>query len=208
MAVVISSLLLGNFLVSPVFATRTIQVMKEVDVGKNLLAKQLTDLKSYKEVFPAFIKEIKIDQNTNRAKFIIDAQGRKEADVVSSVKQDGTFVVEIMSGDLKGSKIITKLKERTGFDGTPNGATIIKSTLILETSWLVSLALSVIDDKTISNAVGDGFYDLGQYVKQYQEPEKQPIQVDYEETSKSKSHKNYDAPKPTMSKKTTASRPF
>ena len=74
-------------------------------------------------------------------------------------------MVEILSGDLKGTKIITTLKERIGFDGTPKGATTVKTKLMLETSFWISLALSFVGDSEIKNAVGDGFYDLGEYVK-------------------------------------------
>jgi hypothetical protein len=190
LAVVLSSILIANFVIAPAFATRTIQVTKQVDVKKDLFAKQLTDLKSYKEIFPTFVKDVKIDQSTNRAKFVIDAQGRKEAYVKSTNLQNGTLLIEIVSGDLKGSKVVTTLGNRLGFDGTPNGATTIHSTLVLETNWFVTLALSFVDDKTISNAVGDGFYEIGQYAK-LQATQKQPIQVDYEKpSSKTTSVKN------------------
>jgi hypothetical protein len=62
LSLVLSSLLLINFVDVPAFATRTIDVIKEVDVRKDLFAKQLTDLKSYKAIFPAFIKDVEIDQ--------------------------------------------------------------------------------------------------------------------------------------------------
>lgn len=176
---IVSVLLLINFVITPALATRTIEVTKELDIRKDLLAKQMTNLESYKEVFPAFVKEVRMDSETGHAKFIIEAQGTQEADVKSAIQQDGSFVIEILSGDLQGSKIITKLDGRTGFDGTPNGATAISSTLILETSWVVSLALAVIDDKTIRKAVGDGFYDLGQYIK-HQKPKEQLINANYE----------------------------
>jgi hypothetical protein len=152
------------------FGARTIEVTKDVDVQKDLLAKQLADLKSYKEIFPAFVKSVYVDSDTGRAKFIVETPNRSEADVQSTILPDGTFVVEILSGDLKGTKITTALKERTGFDGTPNGATTITTRLNLETSWTVSLGLSVVRDDKISDAIGNGLYDLGQYVKKQNEP--------------------------------------
>lgn len=176
---VVSVLLLINFVMEPALATRVIEVTKEIDVRKDLFAKQMADLASYQEIFPAFVKEVKVDSTSGNAKFVVEAQGRQEADVKSYVRHDGTFIVEILSGDLKGSKIITKLNERVGFDGTPNGATTVSSTLILETSWVVSMALAIVDDKTISQAVGDGFYELGQYVKN-QKPKESLIEANYE----------------------------
>jgi len=175
--------------ITPAYATRTIEVKKEVDVKKDLLAKQLADLTGYKKIFPAFIKDVKPDpSDKNLAKFIVEAQGTREADVKSTVKPDGTFIVEILSGDLKGSKITTTLKERTGFDGSPHGATIITTNLSLETSFIVSLALSFVDDSQIQQAMGDGFYELGQYIKVQHPQSKQvpQIKVGYKEKSSAK----------------------
>lgn len=183
----ISALLLINIIVAPVFATRTIDVTKDVGVEKNLLATQLTDLKSYKEIFPVFVKSVEIEPNTNRAKFIVEAQGRSEAEVQSTVQPDGTFVVEILSGDLKGSKIMTTLKDRVGFDGTPKGATTVKMTMILETSPIVTIGLTFVSDDQINKAVGDGFYELGEYVKSKHPAQKeQSVNVDYKGQTKSK----------------------
>jgi hypothetical protein len=151
--------------VVPAFAERTIQVTKEIDVRKEVLATVLTDLRSYKEIFPTLVKDVRIDTQTNQAKFTILAQGTHEADVKSSTLQDGSFVIDIISGDLEGSQIITGLQKRVGFDGTPDGATTVKATLTLETSWWISAALSLVSDSDIEKAVGDGFYELGQYAK-------------------------------------------
>ncbi|HSA98066.1 MAG TPA: hypothetical protein VLF17_03210 [Candidatus Nitrosotenuis sp.] len=170
--------LLASVAVTPAYATRTIEVKKEVDVKKDLLAKQLADLTGYKKIFPAFIKDVKTDpSDKSRAKFIVEAQGTREADVKSTVKPDGTFIVEILSGDLEGSKITTTLKERAGFDGSPNGATIITTNLSLETSFLVSIALSFVDDSQIQQAMGNGFYELGQFIKAQHPQSKEASQV-------------------------------
>ncbi len=170
--------------VAPVFAERAVQVTKEIDVRKEVLATVLTDLRSYKEIFPTLVKDVQIDSKTNQAKFIIIAQGTHEADVKSSVLQDGSFVIDITSGDLKGSQIITSLEKRVGFNGTPDGATIVKATLTLETSWWISAALSLVSDSEIEKAVGDGFYELGQYAKsEYSQGEL--VKIDYEEKASS-----------------------
>jgi hypothetical protein len=188
LTIILSALLITSIVITPVYATRTIEITKDIGVKKSLLAKQLEDLKSYKDVFPAFVKSVEIEPNTNRAKFIVDAQVRSEADVQSTVQPDGTFVVEILSGDLKGSKIITKLKERVGFDGTPKGATTVKTTLILETSMTASLALAFINDEQISESIGNGFYELGEYVKSKHPNTKESIvNVDYAKKVQTKS---------------------
>ncbi|RJQ29530.1 hypothetical protein C4565_01945 [Candidatus Parcubacteria bacterium] len=165
--------------VAPVFAERAVQVTKEIDVRKEVLATILTDLRSYKEIFPTLVKDVQIDSKTNQAKFIIIAQGTHEADVKSSILQDGSFVIDITSGDLKGSQIITSLEKKVGFDGTPDGATIVKATLTLETSWWISAALTLVSDSDIEKAVGDGFYELGQYAKS--EHSQELIKINHDE---------------------------
>jgi len=171
-------------IVSPAYATRIIDVEKQLDVRKALLEKTLTDLTSYKKIFPDLIKDVKIDSSDkNKAKFVVSTPlGTKEADIKSTINPDGTFVVNVLSGDLKGSTITTSLKERNGFDGTPHGGTVVNTKLVLEASWWIPL--SVVGDSDIQNAVGNGFYELGNYVKvQYPEPKTQPFNVNYEKNT-------------------------
>lgn len=177
--------LLASVIITPVYATKTIEVTKEVDVRKDLLAKTLADLTIYKKIFPALINDVKLDPtNKNQAKFIIEALGTRETDIKSTVSPEGTFTVDIISGDLKGSKIIITLKERHGFDGTPGGGTTVKTKLILEYGFLVSLALIPVDDSEIENAVGNGFYEVGQYIKvQYPQQKQQLVNVEYKKNT-------------------------
>ncbi|TBR08512.1 MAG: hypothetical protein EPO62_06435 [Candidatus Nitrosotenuis sp.] len=180
----ISAVLLASVIITPVYATKTIEVTKDVDVRKDLMSKTLTDLTIYKKIFPDLINDIKLDPtNKNQAKFIVGASGiTREADVKSTISSDGSFTVDIVSGELKGSKIVTTLKERYGFDGTPNGGTTVKTKLILEYGFLVSLVMP--DDSTIENNVGDGFYKVGQYVKvQYPQKKQQLVNVDYKKNT-------------------------
>jgi hypothetical protein len=158
-------LVLTGLIITPAYAARIIEVTKEVDTRKELLATVLTDLRNYKEIFPTLVKDVIIDPKTNQAKFIIIVQGMHEAEVKSTIQPDGSFVVDILSGDLKDSKIIITLQKRNGFDGTPNGATTIKATLILQTSWLISMALSFVSDSDIQTTVGDGLYEVAQYAE-------------------------------------------
>lgn len=162
----------------PAYATKTIQVTKELDIRKDLLAKTLEDPKSYREIFPALVKDVKTSpDDKGRVKFVIDAMGTRETDVKLS-RQSGAFVVEILSGDLKGSKITTTLKERSGFNGEPNGGTTVKCVMILEYGLMVSIAMMTIDKSQIGTEVGNGFYKLSEYAKKKHSQENL-INVDY-----------------------------
>lgn len=104
-ALTISISLFVSVIITPVYAARTVEVTKEVGVKKELMEKTLSDLTSYKKVFPAMIKDVKVDpSDKTKAKFIVDAMGTREANVKSTIK-DGVFTVDIVSGELKGSKM-------------------------------------------------------------------------------------------------------
>ncbi len=176
------SILLVGIIVSPAYATRTVSVTKELDIKKDLLATVLEDPKNYKEIFPA-IKDVKLNSNDkNQVKFVIDAMGRQEADVKLSKQPNGAFLAEILSGDLKGSKIITTLKERSGFHGEPNAGTTVKCTLALEIGFWISVPMSLVSDSQIETEVGNGFYKLSEYAKS-KYPQNNLVNVDYKKNT-------------------------
>ena len=160
-------LVLVGIIILPVYAANVIETTKEVNVKKELMAKTLSDLRNYKELFPDFVKSVELKQDPNYAKFTINAQGSTYvADVKSLNQPDDTFVIEVLSGGIKGTKMITTLSERVSFDGkTPDGATTVKTKLILETDFWTSFALLFVGTSQIQKAIGDGFYNVGEYVK-------------------------------------------
>lgn len=152
-------------IVAPVYASTYIENEKPVGVKKEIFVKVLSDLRNFKEIFPAFIKSVELKPDSNLAKFTIEAGGTHQADARSSFQPDGKYIVEILSGDLKGTKFIISLTERVGFNGTPNGATTVKTQLFLESSGMASVALIFYGNDEISTAIGDGMYNLGEYAK-------------------------------------------
>ena len=154
------------FIISqPAFAEREITLKKTVDVKNELLLETLSDLQSYPQIFPEFIKSVKLTDDKT-AKFTVGSNGIF-FDVQAQHIQypDGRHVVEVISGDLKGSKIITTLQKTWGFDGTPNGGTRVNMEILLQTSGMLSLITPSISDEMILSHLDAGLEKLVVYAK-------------------------------------------
>ena len=150
----------------PAFAERTIGVVKKVDVTKELYCDTFTNLDNYNKIFPEFVNSVKLENDKNLASFSIKVSGTTyDAKVKSLIQPDCKYVLDVVSGELRGSRIVTTLEKTWGFDGTPAGGTIVRSELKLETPWYMSPLLLFIEDGQIKTALGDGFYKIAQYVK-------------------------------------------
>lgn len=171
----ITVLIVGT-IITPVFATRYINLEKKVDVRKELFAETLTDLRNYAKIFPSFIKSIEL-KSDNNAKFRVNVEGTSyDAEVRYTIQPDHKYVLEVVSGDLKGTKMITTLTETWGFDGTPNAGTIVNMKVTLETSWFVSFIMFFVGDHQIRSALDTGVYLLAEHAK------KLPVQVSSQNT--------------------------
>ena len=154
------------FIISqPAFAEREITLKKTVDVKNELLLETLSDLQSYPQIFPEFIKSVKLTDDKT-AKFTVGSNGIF-FDVQAQHIQypDGRHVVEVISGDLKGSKIITTLQKTWGFDGTPNGGTKINMEISLQTSGILSLLAPSIPDQAVLSNLDTGLDKFAAYAK-------------------------------------------
>lgn len=175
MVACISILIVGT-IITPVFATRYINLEKKVDVRKELFAETLIDLRNYAKIFPSFIKSVEL-KSDNNAKFRVNVEGTSyDAEVRYTIQPDHKYVLEVVSGDLKGTKMITTLTETWGFDGTPNAGTIVNMKVTLETSWFVSFIMFFVGDHQIRSALDTGVYLLAEHAK------KLPVQVSSQNT--------------------------
>ena len=74
-------------------------------------------------------------------------------------------MVEVTSGDLKGSKIITSLQKTWGFDGTTNGGTIVNMKISLQTSGMLSLLAPSIPDQAVLSNLDTDLAKFATYAK-------------------------------------------
>ncbi|VVC05277.1 Uncharacterised protein [uncultured archaeon] len=155
-----------SFMISQsVYAEKDLSLKKTVDVKNQILLETLSNIQNYPQIFPEYIKSVELT-GPDTAKFNVGSNGIF-FDVQTKYKQnaDGIYVVEVISGDLKGSKIVTTLQKTWGFDGTPDGGTIVKMDMMLQTSGMLSLIAPSIPDQTILSNLGAGLDKFASYAK-------------------------------------------
>ena len=146
---------------TPAFAEKDLSLTKTVDVKEQLLLGTLSNLQNYPQIFPEYIKSVElIDDKT--AKFNVGSNGIFfDVETQYSQQPDGSYVVEVTSGDLKGSRIMTTLQKTWGFDGSADGGTIVNMKMLLEPSGMLSLIAPSIPDQMILSNLDTG---LGKFV--------------------------------------------
>jgi hypothetical protein len=141
---------------TPAFAEKELSLTKTVDVKDQLLLDTLSDLQSYPQIFPEYIKSVElIDDKT--AKFNVGSNGIFfDVETQYSHQSDGSYVVEVISGDLKGSRMITTLQKTFGYDGSADDGTIVNMKILLNTSGMLSLIAPSIPDQMILSNLDTG----------------------------------------------------
>ena len=150
---------------TPAFAEKDLTLTKTVDVKDQLLLGTLSDLQNYPQIFPEYIKSVElIDDKT--AKFNVGSNGIFfDVETQYSHQSDGSYVVEVISGDLKGSRITTTLQKTWGFDGSADGGTIVNMEILLEPSGMLSLIAPSIPDQMILSNLDTGLDKFVAYAK-------------------------------------------
>jgi hypothetical protein len=152
-------------IVQPAYADKELSLKKTVDVKSQVLLDTLSDLQSYPKIFPEYIKSVELT-GENSAKFNVGSNGIFfDVQTQYSKYPDGSYVVEVTSGDLRGSKITTTLQKTWGFDGTSNGGTIVNMEIALQTSGMLSLFASSIPDQAVLSNLGTGLDKFAAYAK-------------------------------------------
>lgn len=141
---------------TPAFADKELSLKKTVGVKDQVLLDTLSDLQSYPQIFPEFIKSVQlIDDKT--AKFNVGSNGIFfDVETQYSHQADGSYVVEVISGDLKGSRITTTLQKTWGFDGSADGATMVDMKILLKPSGMLFLIAPTIPDQMILSNLDAG----------------------------------------------------
>jgi len=157
------AIILSPVITQPVFADRYITYEDKVNVKKEIFEKTLTDLQAYPKIFPHYIKSVKlIDTQKHLAEMKVTFPFSSDWQIKYNALSDGKYIIEVISGDLKGTKMTTILKEIPGFDGTPKGGTNVKMDLVLQLPWFYSMFVS---DDSIRSGLDLGLYKFENYAK-------------------------------------------
>ena len=149
-----------------VFADRSLNYEKIVDIEKDTLETVFENLEILPKIFPDFVKAVESNHNDNKkvAKIKLNLNGfHFYPKVEYSNPHDGTHEIQVISGDLRGTKINTSLEKTWGFDGTANKGTIVNMQLELHQSGL-SLVLGIIPDTVMLYSVDRFLVDTVNYV--------------------------------------------
>ncbi len=149
------------------YADRMITLHKVSDVKEQSLLNTISDVSQYPKIFPDNVKSVKIlDNNTKLIDMNAGINGMFfDTLAICKTDSDGTYVVEVVSGDLKGTIMTTNLEKTWGFHGQKDGGTITNIVLDVKTSGMLSWMINFIPDSSVSDALGYGFDRFVQHVQ-------------------------------------------
>ena len=131
----------------PAFAERNISFEKVLDINKDSFQAVMLDLKNMPLIFPDFIESVEPTNNEEIANIVLNLNGFH---IYSKIKYSDERVdwhtLEVITGDMRGTKLSTKLDETWGFSGAPNQGTIVNIEMDLQYSGWSSFLGFVSDD--------------------------------------------------------------
>jgi hypothetical protein len=141
------------------YADRVITLQKVSDVPEQSLLNTISDVSIYSQIFPDNVKFVKIlDNNTRLVEMNVGANGMFfDTQAICTTDADGNYVVQIVSGDLKGTTMTTKLEKTWGFHGQKDGGTIANIALDVKSSGFLSWMINFVPDGSLTDALGYGF---------------------------------------------------
>ncbi len=154
-------------LVPSSYADKIITLKKVSNVSEESLLHTISNVSEYPEIFPDNVKYVKIlDNNTKLVEMNAGINGMFfDTQAICKVDTSGNYVVEVVSGDLKGTTMTTKLEKTWGFHGQKDGGTIADIALDVKTSGFLSWMLNFVPDSSVSDALGYGFDRFVQHVQ-------------------------------------------
>jgi hypothetical protein len=141
------------------YADKIITLQKVSNVREESLLDTISNVSQYSKIFPDNVKYVKILDNSTRL-VDIDAGINGmffDTQAICKIDSNGNYVVEVISGDLKGTIMTTSLEKTWGFHGQKDGGTIANISLDVKTSGLLAWMINLVPDSSVSDALGYGF---------------------------------------------------
>ena len=141
------------------YADRMITLQKVSDVKEESLLNTISDVSQYSKIFPDNVKYVKILDNNTRLVDIDAGINGIFFNIRAICKTDsnGNYVVQVVSGDLKGTIMTTNLEKTWGFHGQKDGGTIANISVDVKTSGLLAWMINFVPDSSVSDALEHGF---------------------------------------------------
>jgi len=171
--IVTAFVLISSLIIQPAYAKEG-SLIKPLDIEKEFLEEAFQDIESYPNIFQDYVKNVKLLQYGDDRKVIrmkaevrgVDISG----DLEYIVGPKGEHIVNVIDGNIKGTKIVTTLMKRPGFDDKPDKGTDVIMHLNFKTSgfWL-SLGNMFVSEKDLEFMMDKGilkFAKLANEIKQ------------------------------------------
>ncbi len=141
------------------YADRMITLQKVSDVKEESLLNTISDVSQYSKIFPDNVKYVKIlDNNTRLVDINAGINGIFfDTQAICKTDSNGNYIVDVISGDLKGTIMTTSLEKTWGFHGQKDGGTIANISLDVKTSGLLAWMINFVPDSSVSNVLQFGF---------------------------------------------------
>ena len=145
------------------FAEKTVSIKKVLDVEKKVFEETLIDVRNYKKVFSEYVKATHLLENSDERTVtsisldfgIIPVAVQVEHNVLG----ENIHELSVLSGDLKGSKILTKLEKTWSYDGIKNMGTLVDMDVSLKTSGFLAL-LGLVNEDLIRYSIDNSLIRL------------------------------------------------
>lgn len=149
------------------YADRLINYHTVANVNEESLISTMSDVSNYPQIFPDNVRYVKIlDNRTNLVEMNAGVDGIFfDTQAIYKQTPDGKYVIEVISGDLKGTTMTTELNKTWGFDGESGKGTIANVSLDLKTSGFLSWMVGFVPDNSLSFALENGFDKFVEYTK-------------------------------------------
>ena len=150
-----------------VVAQKEIFFEKTVNVKQNYLLDTMSNIENYPKIIPDNINSVKlIEGEKDQASMNVGLEGINfDVKTQYTILPDGSNFIEVLEGDLKGTKLTTTLTKTWGFDGTKDGGTIVKMKLSLEISGALSLVTAFAPDESILFALDSSLIKFVNHAK-------------------------------------------
>ncbi len=149
------------------YADRVIDVHTVANVNEHTLIAAISDLQEYPQIFPDNIKYVKILDNKTKLVDMNAGINGLYFDTQATYHQtrDGKYVVQVVSGDLKGTTMTTEMNKTWGFDGKPGMGTKVDIVLDLQTSGFLSWLINFVPNSSLDDALQSGFGKFVDYTQ-------------------------------------------
>lgn len=165
-------LLISSLIIQPAYAKEA-SFTKPVDIEKEFLEEAFKDVKSYPNLFAGRVKDVKLLQYDDDRKVIrIKAKVSVftiNGDFEYTTGPKGEHIVNVIDGDIKGTKIVTTLMKRPGFDGAPDKGTDVIMYLDLKTSGWLSAVAWKLTEKDLEFAMDKGILEFQKLAEEIKE---------------------------------------